>query len=54
MQEVMMMCDKSAYRTPDELWDASPMNPKNRKKDDIKAREHKSKTGIDFLNDHIR
>ena len=55
------MCDKSAYReqgytprTSEELWEASPMNPKNKKKEEIKEREWKGKTGIDFLNDYIR
>jgi len=40
------MCDKSAYReagyTPrksDELWEKSPMNPKNRKKRETKEME---------------
>lgn len=47
------MCDKSAYREqgyeprePEELWDESPMNPKNKKK--------KQSTGTDFMEDYLR
>lgn len=38
------MCDKSAYREPEpkeSLWDKSPMNPKNRKKEDTQKDDTK-------------